>query len=272
MGFFEVSSGRLMEAGDVTAAPRAARGVPAWVLGLVPLLLIIAARRDVRGARRPGPRRAPRPAGRGARGRAHEARARRDRADRPQRRARRRSPSRRSSSTTRSSPSRAPSSRSGAWRPRSSRSTYPWIEGEAYEVAMLTSTGGTIAHEIPVAVRDARRGPRLLRPDGAARHLRRRDPDRARDALAAVDPPHPEGLAARRDGAHRRAARVPRDRCDARGRRARGRGLAGLRRRRARLPRRGRRVPRADRRRLVARAAAAGERRGGRERIDARAA
>jgi zinc transporter, ZIP family len=28
----------------------------------------------------------------------------------------------------------------------------PWIEGEAYEIALLTSTGGTIAHEIPVAV------------------------------------------------------------------------------------------------------------------------
>lgn len=28
----------------------------------------------------------------------------------------------------------------------------PWIEGEAYEVALLTSTGGTIAHEIPAAV------------------------------------------------------------------------------------------------------------------------
>jgi ZIP family zinc transporter len=27
-----------------------------------------------------------------------------------------------------------------------------WVEGEAYEVALLTSTGGTIAHEIPVAV------------------------------------------------------------------------------------------------------------------------
>ena len=32
------------------------------------------------------------------------------------------------------------------------RIRYPWIEGEAYEVALLTSTGGTIAHEIPVAV------------------------------------------------------------------------------------------------------------------------
>ena len=29
---------------------------------------------------------------------------------------------------------------------------YPWIEGEAYEVALLTSTGGTITAEIPVAV------------------------------------------------------------------------------------------------------------------------
>ncbi len=28
---------------------------------------------------------------------------------------------------------------------------YPWIEGEAYEVSLLTSTGGTIVHEIPVA-------------------------------------------------------------------------------------------------------------------------
>lgn len=28
----------------------------------------------------------------------------------------------------------------------------PWLEGEAYEVVLLTSSGGTIAHEIPVAV------------------------------------------------------------------------------------------------------------------------
>lgn len=28
----------------------------------------------------------------------------------------------------------------------------PWVEGESYEVALLTSTGGTVAHEIPVAV------------------------------------------------------------------------------------------------------------------------
>jgi hypothetical protein len=29
---------------------------------------------------------------------------------------------------------------------------HPWVEGEAYEIALITSTGGTIAHEIPVAV------------------------------------------------------------------------------------------------------------------------
>jgi zinc transporter ZupT len=28
----------------------------------------------------------------------------------------------------------------------------PWVEGEAYEVALLTSSGGTFAHEIPIAV------------------------------------------------------------------------------------------------------------------------
>jgi zinc transporter, ZIP family len=32
------------------------------------------------------------------------------------------------------------------------RLAQPWVEGEAYEVALLTSSGGTIAHEIPVAV------------------------------------------------------------------------------------------------------------------------
>ena len=35
---------------------------------------------------------------------------------------------------------------------------YPWIEGEAYEIALLTSTGGTIAAEIPVAVESPEAG------------------------------------------------------------------------------------------------------------------
>ena len=76
-------------------------------------------------------------------------------------------------------------------------SQQPWVEGEAYEVALLTSTGGTIAHEIPVAVETPDDRPLVLRADGAARHLRRRDPGRARHALAAVDPAHPAGVAAR---------------------------------------------------------------------------
>jgi zinc transporter, ZIP family len=32
------------------------------------------------------------------------------------------------------------------------RLRYPWVEGQAYEVVLLTSAGGTITHEIPVAV------------------------------------------------------------------------------------------------------------------------
>jgi zinc transporter ZupT len=32
------------------------------------------------------------------------------------------------------------------------RVVQPWVEGEAYEIALVTSTGGTIVHEIPVAV------------------------------------------------------------------------------------------------------------------------
>jgi zinc transporter, ZIP family len=32
------------------------------------------------------------------------------------------------------------------------RISHPWIEGEAYQIALLTSTGATITHDIPVAV------------------------------------------------------------------------------------------------------------------------
>ncbi len=32
----------------------------------------------------------------------------------------------------------------------------PWVEGEAYEVVLMTATGGTIAHEIPIAVETPR--------------------------------------------------------------------------------------------------------------------
>ena len=64
--------------------------------------------------------------------------------------------------------------------------TYPWIEGETYEVGLLTSTGATFTHEIAAAVRDALDRRRLLRADGPARALRRRHPGRARHALAAL--------------------------------------------------------------------------------------
>lgn len=38
----------------------------------------------------------------------------------------------------------------------------PWLEGQAYEVALLTSTGGTITHEIPVAVATPEAGSSFL--------------------------------------------------------------------------------------------------------------
>ena len=41
-------------------------------------------------------------------------------------------------------------------RPTRSQVEYPWIEGEAYEITLLTSTGGTIAGRDP----DRRRDPR----------------------------------------------------------------------------------------------------------------
>ena len=92
----------------------------------------------------------------------------------------------RRSSTTASPRSPRPRRRSaGSAAPRS-RSSYPWIEGEAYEVLLLTATG---AHDRPRdrgGGRDARRRPRLLRPDGPDRPLRRRDPGGDRDALAAL--------------------------------------------------------------------------------------
>jgi zinc transporter, ZIP family len=39
---------------------------------------------------------------------------------------------------------------------------YPWIEGEAYEVSLLTSTGATIVHDIDAAVETAAGGAHLL--------------------------------------------------------------------------------------------------------------
>ena len=132
------------------------------------------------------------------------------------------------------------------------RITQPWVEGESYEIALVTSTGGTIVHEIPVAVETPVADAGLLRADGAAGRLRRRDPGRARHALAAVAAAGPARVAARADGADDRPARLPGRRRGVRGLRAGRRGLAGVRRRGARVRRRGGRLPAAERRLGVA--------------------
>ena len=140
-----------MEAGDITAGPGAARGVPAWVLGLVPLLLIIAALGTFAALGGPGlgERRGP-PAEELAVERtklvpgAIELTVRNDGPD--------------AVSVAQVFVNDAFVAFDGAEQPIGRLAaekltvTYPWIEGEAYEVALLTSTGGTITHEIPVAV------------------------------------------------------------------------------------------------------------------------
>ena len=148
----------------------------------------------------------------------------------------------------------------------------PWVEGEAYEVALITSSGGTIAHEIAAAVETPATDLSFFGLMALLGIYVGVIPIALGHALAAVDPAHPARLAARRDGAHGRAARVPRDRRDARGLRARRRGLAGVRRRGARARRRGGRVPGADRRLELARPAPPRGARRGRVRRPSRAA
>ncbi len=141
-----------MEAGDATAGTGAApRGVPAWVLGLVPLLLIVAAVGAFAALGGPGlgERRGP-PAEELAVERtklvpgAIELTVRNDGPD--------------AVSVAQVFVNDAYVDFAGAEEPigrlasEKLRVTYPWNEGEAYEVALLTSTGGTIAHEIPIAV------------------------------------------------------------------------------------------------------------------------
>ena len=143
-----------MEAGRATAdaAPQpAGRGVPAWVLGLVPLLLIIAAVGAFSALGGPGlgERRGP-PAEELAIERttlvpgAIELTVRNDGPD--------------PVSIAQVVVNDAYAGFRGAERPigRLSSETLvieqPWNEGEAYSVALLTSSGATIEHEIPVAV------------------------------------------------------------------------------------------------------------------------
>ena len=143
-----------MEAGDATAGTGAGavpRGVPAWVLGLVPLLLIVAAVGAFAALGGPGlgERRGP-PAEELAVERtklvpgAIELTVRNDGPD--------------AVTVAQVFVNDAFVDFSGATEPigrlasETLRVTYPWNEGEAYEVALLTSTGATIAHEIPIAV------------------------------------------------------------------------------------------------------------------------
>ncbi len=142
-----------MEAGNPTAdlARDPARRVPAWVLGLVPLLLIAAAIGTFSALGGPGlgDRRGP-PAEELAIERtrlvpgAIELTVRNDGPD--------------PVSVAQVVVNDAYTNFRGADGPigRLASETlvidHPWNEGEAYSVALLTSSGGTIAHEIPVAV------------------------------------------------------------------------------------------------------------------------
>ena len=62
---------------------------------------------------------------------------------------------------------------------------YPWIEGEDYEVRLLTDTGRDHRPHDHRGDRDARCRPRLLRPDGPDRPVRGDHPGGDRDAVAA---------------------------------------------------------------------------------------
>ena len=140
---------------------------------------------------------------------------------------------------------------------------YPWIEGEAYEVSLLTSTGGTIEHEIPVAAETPEADAGFF---GLMALL---------GLYVGVIPVSlgmlwlpfvrrvGAGLAAGADRVHGRPARLPRGRRDARGPRDRRRRAVGLRRRRARLPRGAGRLPRALRASTPTCASAGRARRGG---------
>ena len=164
-------------------------GLPAWALGLIPLALIAAAIGAFALLGGPGLGERSGPPVEEVDGRTHGAAPGDDRADPAQRRPRpgRRSPRSRSTTPTRLQPDG--DREIGHLGATTLKIAYPWIEGEAYEIFVLTSAGGTIDADDPGRRRDARSRPRLLRPDGAARDLRRRHPGQPRDALAAVHAP-----------------------------------------------------------------------------------
>ena len=136
-----------MEAGHRSVAP----SPPAWLAGLVPLVVLAAAIGLFVALDAPGLDRIGVPAG-GAGRRAHRAAAGRDRAARAQRRRRPGRRSGRRSSTTASPRSRQTKDEIGRLGGAKVTVQYPWIEGEAYEVLLLTATGATIDHAIDAAV------------------------------------------------------------------------------------------------------------------------
>ena len=70
----------------------------------------------------------------------------------------------------------------------------PWVEGEAYEIALVTSTGATIAHEIEAAVRRPANDLGFFGLMALLGVYVGVIPDRAGDAVAAVGAPHPARL------------------------------------------------------------------------------
>ena len=189
-----------------------------WLLGLLPLALIVAARGRLRGLTAPAWR-ARRPPGRGAHVRAHGARAREHRADGAQRRPRRRA---RAQVQVNDAFAGFERRRGPIGRLSTERcDPHPWVEGEAYAVALVTSTGGTSRTRSPSP---SRRPPTTSRSSALMALL---------GIYVGVSRSHSgcsgcrgcaasRRLAARHHGAHRRAARLPRDRRD-----VRGLGLAG---------------------------------------------
>jgi zinc transporter, ZIP family len=138
-----------MEAADLTSARR--EGLPSWLLGLIPLLLVIAAIGAFAALDGPGlgERRGP-PAEEIAVERTVlkpgliELTVRNDGPD--------------AVTIAQATVNDAFVQFTGADEPigrldtATVRLQQPWVEGEAYEAVLLTSSGGTIAHEIPVAV------------------------------------------------------------------------------------------------------------------------
>ena len=138
-----------MEAADLTSARR--EGLPSWLLGLIPLLLVIAAVGVFAALDGPGlgERRGP-PAEEIAVERTVlkpgviELTVRNDGPD--------------AVTIAQATVNDAFVQFTGADEPigrldtATVRLQQPWVEGEAYEAVLLTSSGGTIAHEIPVAV------------------------------------------------------------------------------------------------------------------------